>query len=202
MFIQVIQGKVADADGLRAAMDRWERDLQPGAIGWLGSTGGITDDGTFVATVRFESADAARRNSERPEQAAWWAEAERCFQGPVEFFDCSEVDLWMQGGSDDAGFVQVMEGHTSDADRMREMMQRLTDELHRLRPEIIGATVALHGDGAFVQTVYFTSEAEAREHETMPPPPEMAEAMSEDMIDGVTYLDLHQPWLASPVARA
>ena len=23
MFIQVIQGKVADADGLRAAMDRW-----------------------------------------------------------------------------------------------------------------------------------------------------------------------------------
>ena len=50
MFIQVIQGKVADAEGLRAAMDRWGRDLQPGATGWLGTTGGITDDGTFVAT--------------------------------------------------------------------------------------------------------------------------------------------------------
>jgi len=40
MFIQVIQGKVADAEGLRAAMDRWGRDLQPGATGWLGTTGG------------------------------------------------------------------------------------------------------------------------------------------------------------------
>jgi hypothetical protein len=52
MFIQVIQGKVADADGLPAAIDRWGRDLQPGATGWLGTTGGITDDDTFVATVR------------------------------------------------------------------------------------------------------------------------------------------------------
>ncbi len=47
--------------------------------------------------------------------------------------------MWMQGGSDDAGFVQVMEGHTSDADRMREMMQRYADEMHELRTEIIGA---------------------------------------------------------------
>ncbi|HEY5878369.1 MAG TPA: hypothetical protein VIU11_05640 [Nakamurella sp.] len=67
---------------------------------------------------------------------------EKCFDGPVTFFDCPKVDLWMQGGSDDAGFVQVMEGHTSDADRMRDVMQRYTDEMHRLRPEIIGATVA------------------------------------------------------------
>jgi len=73
MFIQVIQGKVADAEGLRAAIDRWGQELQPGATGWLGTTGGITDDGTFVATVRFDSEDAARRNSQRPEQGAWWA---------------------------------------------------------------------------------------------------------------------------------
>ena len=104
----------------------------------------------------------------------------------------------MQGGSDDAGFVQVMEGHTSDADRMREMMQRYADEMHELRPEIIGATIALHGDGAFVETVYFTSEAEARKRESMPPPPEMAEAMAGELMDGVTFFDLHQPWLVSP----
>ena len=103
----------------------------------------------------------------------------------------------MQGGSDDAGFVQVMEGHTTDADRMRELMQRYTDEMHRLRPEIIGATIALHGDGAFVETVYFTSEAEARQRESMSPPAEMAQAMQDDM-GSVTFLDLHQPWLVSP----
>jgi hypothetical protein len=200
MFIQVIQGKVADAEGLRAAMDRWGRDLQPGATGWLGTTGGITDDGTFVATVRFDSEEAARRNSQRPEQGAWWAETEKCFDGPVSFFDCPQVDVWMQGGSDDAGFVQVMEGHTSDADRMREMMQRYADEMHALRPDIIGATIALHGDGAFVETVYFTSEQEARQRESVPPPPDMAETMQQEqqLMDNITYLDLHEPWLVSP----
>jgi hypothetical protein len=81
MFIQVIQGKVADAAGLHAAMDRWVQKLQPGATGFLGCTAGITDDGTFIAAVRFESAEAARRNSDRPEQGAWWAETAICFDG-------------------------------------------------------------------------------------------------------------------------
>jgi hypothetical protein len=198
MFIQVVQGKVADAPALRAAMDAWERDLQPGAAGWLGTTGGITDDGTFVATVRFDSADAARRNSERPEQGAWWADTEQCFGGPVTFFDCPQVDVWMRGGSDDAGFVQVMEGHTADAARMRDLMHRYTDQMHRQRPEIIGATVALHGEGGFVETVYFTSEAEARQREALPLPPEMAQAMQGPLMDDITFLDLHQPWLVSP----
>lgn len=199
MFIQVIQGKVADATGLRAAMDTWRRDLQPGADGWLGTTGGITDDGMFVATVRFDYAEAARRNSERPEQGAWWARTETCFDGPVTFFDCPQVDVWMQGGSDDAGFVQVMEGHTSDPARMRDMLLRNTDEMHRRRPEIIGGTMALHGDGAFVETVYFTSEEEARQRESMPPPQELADAMRDgQLMDDLTFLDLHEPWLVSP----
>ncbi len=46
-----------------------------------------------------------------------------------------------------------MEGHTSDADRMRDVMRRYADEMHVSRPEITGATVALHGDGAFIETV-------------------------------------------------
>jgi len=200
MFIQVMQGKVGDAAGLRAAMDRWEKDLQPGAVGWLGTTAGITDDGTFVATVRFDSEEAARRNSDRPEQGQWWAETAKCFDGSVSFMDCPQVDVWMNGGSDTAGFVQVMEGHTSDADRMRDLMQRYADEMRQLRPEIIGATIALHGDGAFVETVYFTSEDEARQRENMQPPAEMAQAMQEEqqLMDNVTYLDLHRPWLVSP----
>ena len=67
-----------------------------------------------------------------------------------------------------------------------------------MRPEIIGATVALHGDGAFVETVYFTSEAEARQREMLPPPPEMANAMQSELMDNLTFLDLHEPWLVSP----
>ena len=54
-------------------LDLWVRDLAPDAAGWLGSTGGVTADGRAVAIVRFESAKAARANSDRPEQSDWWA---------------------------------------------------------------------------------------------------------------------------------
>src|SRR6266545_2271406 len=67
MFVQVIRGQVSDADQVHAALDQWMRDLAPGATGWLGSTAGVTEDGRFIALVRFESADAARRNSDRPD---------------------------------------------------------------------------------------------------------------------------------------
>jgi hypothetical protein len=71
--------------------------------------------------------------------------------------------------------------------------------MRRMRPEIIGATIALQGDGAFVETVYFTSEVEARQRETMSPPAEMAQAMQDgQLMDSLSFLDLHQPWLVSP----
>ena len=66
MFVQIIQGKTSNPEALSAAVDQWTQDLAPGATGWLGSTGGVTEDGRFIAAVRFESAEAARRNSERP----------------------------------------------------------------------------------------------------------------------------------------
>src|SRR5689334_17501448 len=73
-FVQVIQGRVTDAAALQHQIETWAAELSPGASGWLGSTGGATDDGRFIAVVRFESEEAARRNSERPEQDAWWAQ--------------------------------------------------------------------------------------------------------------------------------
>jgi hypothetical protein len=81
MFVQVIQGQVADAGPVREAFDRWARELAPGATGWLGSTAGVTDDGRLIALARFESEDAARRNSGRPEQDRWWAETARLLTG-------------------------------------------------------------------------------------------------------------------------
>ena len=79
MYIQLIQGKVADEERLRRRLDQWESELMPGAVGYLGTTAGFCDDGTFVALARFESAEAARRNSQRPEQSAWWADTATCF---------------------------------------------------------------------------------------------------------------------------
>ena len=200
MFVQVIQGRLADgADeaDLRAAMDRWMSDCRPGAIGWLGSTGGITDDGTFITVARFESPEAARRNSERPEQGAWWADTSKSFAGEVTFTDCPNVTTWLAGGSDEAGFVQVITGHYDDPEQMRDFMDAHSQDIKQMRPEIIGATVAVQDDGHYVQTVYFTSEAEARDHEAVEPPPDVAEMMSNSMKDAVFY-DLHHPMMMSP----
>src|ERR671939_317468 len=71
MFVQVVQGRTSDPQALDAATERWMRDLAPGATGWLGTTGGITEDGRAIAVVRFESEEAARRNGKRPEQQQW-----------------------------------------------------------------------------------------------------------------------------------
>src|SRR5437762_7337373 len=130
MFIQVIQGKIGDVDGLRAAVERWGEEIGPTATGWLGTTGGATADGTAIAVVRFESAEAARENSERPEQQQWWEEASRYFAGEVTFHDCTDVHTFLDGGSDDAGFVQIIQGRTSDPDRMRELLEQSSKALH------------------------------------------------------------------------
>jgi hypothetical protein len=200
MFIQVIQAKVSDEAALRRTMDRWQVELMPGATGYLGSTAGITDDGTFVVLARFESAEAAQANSDRPEQGAWFADMEKCFDGEPTFMNCDDAQQWMGGGSDDAHFVQIMLGHSEDVAHMHEVMGRHPDELHAVRPEILGGLMMDMGDGRYVDAFYFTSEEAAREGETKDMPEEFREEMEEGMrlMGEVTFLDLREPILASP----
>lgn len=199
MFVQVIQGKVKDAEGLRAAMDEWMREQAPQATGWLGTTAGAAEDGTFVAVARFDSVESARRNSDRPEQSDWWARASAQFTGDVTFHDCEEVLTMGGGGSDDAGFVQVIQGR-ADADRLRAMASESDESLREYRPDVLGATIGLHGDGGFTQVVYFTSEEEAREGERNQPPAEMQAEMAETMgrPEDLAFIDLKSPLLYSP----
>jgi hypothetical protein len=81
VFVQVIQGQVADAEQLRAAMDRWAQELALGAIGWLGTTAGVTEDGRFIALARFTSEEAARRNSDRPNRTGGGPRPPSCSPG-------------------------------------------------------------------------------------------------------------------------
>ena len=199
MFIQVFQGKVADEAGLQRCMDRWMRELQPGAEGFLGTTAGTPEDGTYVALARFESEAAARRNSDRPEQAAWWAETQKCFEGEVSFIDCANVTPWLGGGSDQAGFVQIMEGHSHDAARMLTLLTGASDRIHEVRPEIMGGMFGTYGDGGYVEAIYFTSEAEARDQEKMAMPDDLRSLFAEEqqLAGEVTYYNLHHPMLVS-----
>jgi hypothetical protein len=54
MFEQVIRGKVSDPKAIDGTFNRWSKELAPGAKGWLGTTGGATDDGELFIMVRFE----------------------------------------------------------------------------------------------------------------------------------------------------
>ena len=90
-----------------------------------------------------------------------------------------------RGGSDDAGFVQVMEGRVTDRVPRREMVQddgggRPADA----RTDVLGGQSVLHRDDRFTTVVYFVDEAAAREGERQEPSPEDAaplEAMAEGL---------------------
>ena len=200
MFMQIFQGKVRDAERARRTMDRWLAELQPSAAGWLGGTYGVTDDDVLVACIRFDSADAARRNSQRPEQGEWWKEMEANFDGPVTFHDCEDVQVLLGGGSDEAGFVQVIQGKLTDRSKLQDVIDRSGNLLRTHRPDVLGATIAIADDGTVTETVAFRSEEEARRNEAKEMPKEVTDLVEEEMslFKDVRYLDLHHPWFASP----
>jgi len=203
VFIQIIQGKCTAQDAMHERMDRWREELEPGTYGWIGGTYGFTDDDMFVAVVRFESAEAARRNSDRPEQSAWWSETSKLFDGEVTFHDCEDVMMFLDGGSDDAGFVQIIQGRVSDPARLRNVVDETQKTLHDFRPDIIGGTVAIDADGYFTETVSFSNEEAAREGERREPPADMRRMIDDEMalMSDVRYLDLHRPWFQSGQQR-
>jgi len=165
VFVQVFQAKVRDRDLWARQAEVWRREIKPKTKGFLGFTSGVTADGQMITVVRFKSAEAAKADSDLPEQGAWLEETTQAFDGEVTFHDCVEVDELFEGGSNSAGFVQVMQGRAKDQQRMRSEEKAMEPELRQLRPDLIGATTAWHGDGGFTQVAYFTSEAEARKNE-------------------------------------
>ena len=199
MFVQVIEAKTTDPAALKQRMEAWDKDVKPGAVGFLGSTAGVTEDGIFIASARFESEDAARQNSDRPEQSQWWEETSQYLEDP-KFYDCKDVDTWLDGGSDEAGFVQVIQAYANDKEKLREMGRQMdSEEMRKARPDVIGGVVAWGPDDGYSQFVYFKSEEEARKNE--------AKASEEqaggdnpwaDLVRDQRYLDIKDPWLTSP----
>ena len=174
-------------------MGRAER---PGADGWLGGTYGFTDDGTFFGVVRFDRPRGRDGQLARPEQGALAERMGALFDGPVEFHDSDDVTLLFNGGSDDAGFVQVIRGKVDDSARLRAVMTSDPEGLHAMRPDILGATLAIEADGTYTETVAFTDEESARSGEGQPPPPEIASEL-EYAMQGATFYDLRNPWFSS-----
>ena len=156
-------------------------------------------DNLFIAVVRFASADAAKRNSESPEQGRWWAEVTSSLEGETHFADYDDVILLGPGGSDDSGFVQVMQGRVVDAERERAMTRDFAQRPMDFRPDILGGVAAIGDDGTFVQSIYLTSEAEEREGEQKPMPADMQKMMEQSQANTteISFIDLISPTFAS-----
>ncbi|HEX3455752.1 MAG TPA: hypothetical protein VHS03_14095 [Gaiellaceae bacterium] len=200
MFIQIIKGKVADAGTFQQASDAWERDVRPTTEGYLGATVGVTADNTFIISARFENAEAAEKNNDGPAQLAWmekWSPT----MTDVEFHNCSQVVLLGGGGSNDAGFVQVMVGKVKDRakfDALNDRADEMTKTFESWRDDVLGDVVAVHDDDdGYHDIIYFKSEAEARAAEKSEPPAAVQALMAEleAAAEIVAYLDLSNPVL-------
>ena len=198
MFVQIIEGRAKDPARMKALMDRWIDELQPGAEGALGTTAGVTDDGRAIALARFESEAAARANSERPEQGAWWEEMSACYDGDVIFTESEDVETFLAGGSNDAGFVQVMKSSAIDRSAVARMDAAFESVASTVRPDLIGSLRIWTGPTSAYDVAYFTSEADAREGEAKDFPPEVADLMDDfqAVMASNDFIDLHDPWLA------
>ncbi len=201
MFVQVIQGRTSDSGQVRAQLDKWVQEVAPGAVGWLGTTSGVTEDGQVIALARFESEEAAQQNSDRPEQTAWWQEMAALFSDEPVFHNSSSVEVDTPGDPSQAGFVQIMQGRSKDPDRQRELMANDPTDWESFRPDILGTVSIAHDGDAWTMAIYFTSEAAAREGERKEPPPEMQQMMKEMdelSIGEPVFFDLKDPWLDAP----
>jgi hypothetical protein len=201
MFIQVIQGRATNPPGIRRDLGRWQRQLAAGADGWLGSTTGITEDGWSISVIRFASEEQARRNSERPEQREWWRDASQHLARVVSH-DAPTVHTYRGGGSDAAGFVQFLQGHTDDMERMVSLGRDQEQVLARDAPNLLGMSLAEHADrpGDFTQTMYFTSEQDARrsEQERSAKADEPVRSELRSLMTNLRSFDLRDPQLLSP----
>lgn len=201
MFAQVIRGKTSDPKAVRASLDKWMKDLRPTATGYLGTTSGVTEEGELFALVRFESEEAAKANSDRPEQGQWWAEFEKTLDGEASFRDSSDVEVESVGDLDSAGFVQVMVAKSKDLDRSKMLTNSLRDARTTNRPDILGSVGVSFGGGEFAYALYFTSEQEARAAEGRARPADVQATMDEMMslaVGAPEYVNLKTPWLDGP----
>ena len=194
MFVQVIHGKIKDADLLARQSQRWVNEIKPDVKGYLGSTTGVTPDGRAITIARFESAEAAAANSDSQRQTAWWNETAKAYDGEPTFVESSDVDTLFGGGSNDAGFVQVIQGRAKDQAAMRQELSTMEASLHEARPDILGMGIVWHGDGGgFTQAVYFRSEDETREAEKATEGNENRQRYMDMFAEPPVFFDLRSP---------
>jgi hypothetical protein len=111
------------------------------------------------------------------------------------FRESTDTRTLFDGGSNDAGFVQVMEGKVADRAKAEALeTPEMMEQLREARPDLIGGLRVWLEGGEYVEVAYFTSEAEARSGESS----EQFEGPNEEFtaqFGTPTFTDLRDPLL-------
>src|SRR5918994_2893017 len=203
MFVWVLEGKVSDPEEVGRQLGHWIGEFGSTTPGYLGVTGGVTNDRRFLLFVRWESEEAGDAFLMRPQQQAWYDEFQKSFDGPVHFDESGDVTTYLAGGSDTAGFVQGMKVSGVDRQRIDAADREFENIAPGIRPDLIGGLRVWTAADAFVEANYFTSEEQAREGEREEPPPELAEGFADfmEMTKDAEYFDFTEPLLHSAPSR-
>lgn len=195
MFVQVVRGFVADPSATFARLDDWLEHLAPGAEGWLGTTAGVTADRELISFVRFASAAAARRSSDRVEQGLWWAGSVLLFTGEIDFDNYDDVEMLGDGGADGARAVEVLLGRTRQGRPVEDLGARLSALTADPAAAAIGGLLGRHDDGRFTHAVWFCHSAPDRSRPVLDPQRLVdSRLLSPDL----RVLRLESLWLGSP----
>ena len=203
MFVWVLEGKAADPGEVGRQLGRWTSEFGETIPGYLGATGGVTDDGRFLLFVRWESEDAGNELLMRPEQQAWYEEFQTSFDGAIVFAETGDVTTHLAGGSDAAGFVQAMKVSGVDRQRVEAADREFENIASHVRPDLIGGIRVWTALDGFAEVNYFTSEQDARAGEKQAPPPELVEGFEDfmAMMKDAEYFDFTAPFLHSASGR-
>ena len=188
MFTRVIHGNAgSNGDEIRAALDARHAGLRREA-GYLGSTSGVSDDGTVFAVEVYSDAKAAK--------AAGDPEMTGLFSEPPQIVQCGTVETYMSDRDvANTGFVQieVFRG-VRDLEEFRAVAKGF-DNLAHLRPDLLWVLCSFTDDGTVYAANHFTSEGDARAAEAGEPPAEVIELIQRwgAIMNGVDYIDLRAP---------
>jgi hypothetical protein len=202
VFVWVLEGKVSDPHEVGHQIGHWTTEFGD-TPGYLGATGGVTDDRRFLLFVRWESEEAGNELLRRREQQEWYEAFQESFDGAIDFTETGDVTTHLAGGSDAAGFVQAMKVSGIDRQRVETADREFESVAGQFRPDLIGGLRVWTAPDGFVEVNYFTSEQDARAGEKQAPPPEVMERFEEfmAMMGDAEYFDFTEPFLHTAGVR-
>lgn len=199
MFVWILEGKADDPEEIGRALGHWVNQLGPTVGGYLGATGGVTDDRRFILFTRFDSQEQAQAALARADLQAWYDDFQKHFDGDVSFTESGDVSTYLAGGSDTAGFVQFMKVAEASRERVDAADREFEKVAGDLRPDLIGGVRVWTAPDTFVEANYFTSEDDARDGEKQEFPAELQAGFADfmEMMKDAEYFDLTEPLITS-----